>query len=128
MEQAFELFTARMGEWWPLATHSISASAATGVRFEGRIGGRVVELAEDGSEFVWAAVIAWDPPHRFALAWHPTPEPVAASVLDVAFEPAPAGTRLVLEHRAAARLRPRVGRRPRPLPPGRHHLTSPDLA
>ena len=33
---AFELFTTRIESWWPLATHSINAEKAAGVRFEVR--------------------------------------------------------------------------------------------
>ena len=98
-EAAFELFTTRMGEWWPLGSHSIAQVDATGVRFEGRVGGRVVELTRDGAEQSWADVIAWDPPHRFVLAWHPNLEPTAASTLEVRFVAAGDGTRLDLEHR-----------------------------
>jgi hypothetical protein len=99
LERAFHLFTAEMGRWWPLATHSIAGDQATGVRFEGSIGGRVVELTDDGTEHSWAEVTAWDPPHRFALTWHPTLEPVAASALEVVFAPADNGTLVTLVHR-----------------------------
>ncbi|MGI9597336.1 MAG: hypothetical protein ACR2QK_14330, partial [Acidimicrobiales bacterium] len=44
VEKAFELFTEGMGRWWPLASHSIGQDSAADVRFEGRIGGRVVEI------------------------------------------------------------------------------------
>ena len=98
--EAFDLFTTRMGTWWPLASHSIAEHNANGVRFEERIGGRIVELTEDGTEHSWADVIAWDPPHRFVVAWHPSVEPDAATILEVRFSPAPdGGTQLELEHR-----------------------------
>jgi uncharacterized protein YndB with AHSA1/START domain len=97
---AFELFTERMSDWWPLATHSLGEARAVGVRVEGRIGGRVVEATDDGTEHVWADVIAWDPPHRLALAWHPSADPVAATIVDVRFLAATGGTVVELEHRA----------------------------
>lgn len=98
--EAFDLFTTRMGTWWPLAAYSIAEERATGVRFEGRVGGRVVELTDDGDEHAWADVIAWDPPHRFVLAWHPSRDPEAATILEVRFGPAPGGgTQVDLEHR-----------------------------
>jgi uncharacterized protein YndB with AHSA1/START domain len=97
-ERAFELFTAELGSWWPLATHSVAEHDATGVRFEGWIGGRVVELTKFGDEYVWAEVIAWDPPFRFALSWHPNPQAEAASILDVRFEATADGTTVQLEH------------------------------
>lgn len=96
---AFDLFTSEMGSWWPIATHSIAQNKATGVRFEPRVGGRVVELTEDGSEHSWADVMTWDPPHRFVLAWHPSLDPEAGSVLDVRFHAVDAGTQIDLDHR-----------------------------
>lgn len=98
-EAAFELFTARMGEWWPLVTHSISGSPAAQIRFEGQVGGRVVEITPDGDEHAWADVLAWNPPDRFVLSWHPNPEPVAASTLEVRFTAEADGCRIDLEHR-----------------------------
>ena len=98
-ERAFELFTARMDTWWPLVTHSIAADDATGIRFEGHVGGRVVELTADGTEHVWAVVTTWDPPERLVLSWHPAVDPDAASIVEVRFVPDDAGARLLLEHR-----------------------------
>ena len=98
-DRAFELFTARMGTWWPLVTHSIAEHDATGIRFEGRVGGRVVELAAGGVEHVWAEVTTWDPPHRLVLSWHPAVEPEAASTVEVRFVPTDDGCRLELDHR-----------------------------
>jgi hypothetical protein len=54
--EAFDLFTTRTGTWWPLASHSIAEHNAKGVRFEERIGGRIVELTEDGTGHSWADV------------------------------------------------------------------------
>lgn len=99
--RAFDLFTRSMASWWPLGTHSIGEERASDIRFEGRVGGRVVEITNDGSEHEWADVIAWDPPHRFVLAWHPNPSPAAATIVDVRFTALPeGGTQLDLEHRA----------------------------
>lgn len=100
LDQAFDLFTTKLATWWPLATHSIAEDDAVDVRFEGRVGGRVVEIARDGTECSWADVLAWDPPHRVALAWHPNPEPVAATIVDVRFTAVDGGTQLDLEHRS----------------------------
>lgn len=100
VERTFELFTRRMAEWWPLASHSIAGADVAALRFEERVGGRVVEVAKDGSETSWAEVLAWNPPERFVLSWHPTAEPLAASALEVRFKPTgDGGTELTLEHR-----------------------------
>lgn len=99
-EAAFELFTHGMATWWPLESHSIAGHEAVGIRFEGHVGGRVMEITADGTEHGWADVLAWDPPERVVLAWHPTVDPVAASVLDARFRPAGGGgCSLQLEHR-----------------------------
>ncbi len=98
-EAAFDLFTARLDTWWPLGRHSIGQEGAASVRFEGQVGGRVVEVLDDGAEHSWADVLAWDPPHRFVIAWHPSVEPDAASIVEVRFSAEGDGTRLELEHR-----------------------------
>src|SRR5688500_8112135 len=98
LERAFELFTARMSEWWPLATHSVAGEDCVGVRFEPRAGGRVVELTAAGEGCVWAEVLEWEPPRRFVLSWHPNPEPEAASVLEVRFAAVDGGTQVDLTH------------------------------
>lgn len=97
---AFDLFTKRIQQWWPVASHSIQAEAVTEIRFDPRVGGRVVEVGADGTEMAWADVMAWDPPHRFVLSWHPNPSPAAASVLEVRFTATDkGGTEMYLEHR-----------------------------
>ena len=44
-------------------------------------------------------VIAWNPPDRFVISWHPNLNPTAASILEVRFSPSGSGTDLYLEHR-----------------------------
>jgi hypothetical protein len=97
--EAFDLFTTRMDAWWPLTSHSISGSADATVRFDPWVGGAVEESAPSGASWRWAEVMAWDPPHRFVLSWHPHPAPVAASILEVRFTAEGAGCRIDLEHR-----------------------------
>ncbi len=104
VDEAFHLFTERLDTWWPMSTHSIGAGEdaanPVAVRFEGRIGGRVVEILSDGRECSWGEVIAWNPPERFVLAWHPNLNPTAASILEVRFTPQGDNTTLLyLEHR-----------------------------
>ena len=109
---AFDLFTIRIGTWWPLAGFSISEDQASTVRFEPRVGGRIVEVTPDGTEYDWADVIAWDPPHRFAVAWHPSIEPDAATILEVRFRAiVDGGTEIELEHRAWEEFGAEDGRR-----------------
>ncbi|MDP9495196.1 MAG: SRPBCC family protein [Actinomycetota bacterium] len=103
-ERAFDVFTRRMGEWWPLRQFSIAEDKAVGVRFEQWAGGKVFEVVDDGTEWEWAEILAWEPPHRVVLAWHPTEEPVVSTEVEVRFNPFEGGTRVELEHRGWERL------------------------
>lgn len=103
-ERAFEMFTRGMGEWWPLQMYSISEKRAVGVRFEESAGGKVYEVVEDGTEWEWADILVWEPPHRLVLGWHPTKEPTASTEVEVRFTKVEGGTRVELEHRGWERL------------------------
>ena len=96
---AFETFTGRLAEWWPLATHSIGLEDALDARLERWEGGRLYERMRDGTEAVWAQVTTWDPPQRLVLRWKVNPNAVAATEIDVRFTADGDGTRVDLEHR-----------------------------
>jgi uncharacterized protein YndB with AHSA1/START domain len=69
---AFRIFTAEMGAWWPLGTHALSpenGTKAVAVIVEPRVGGRVIERGEDGREFHWGDVLAYEPGRRFVMTW-----------------------------------------------------------
>jgi hypothetical protein len=48
-DRAFELFTARFGEWWPLATHSVGIDNSARVSFGAGVGGIIMETLVDGT-------------------------------------------------------------------------------
>jgi hypothetical protein len=50
VESAFKLFTAGIGTWWPIATHSVGEEQAETCFFEGWVGGRIMEVLKDGSQ------------------------------------------------------------------------------
>lgn len=106
--RAFEVFTAGIGTWWPLATHSVGLADAVTAVMEGRLGGRVYERARDGSESEWGAVTVWDPPHRVAFTWHPGRGIDTAQEVDVRFTADGGGTRVDLEHSGWEKLGGRV--------------------
>jgi uncharacterized protein YndB with AHSA1/START domain len=100
VERAFRVFTEELGSWWPKQTHSVGLEKVEATMIEPRVGGRCYERWDDGTEISWGEVLAWEPPHRLVLAWHPsadTAHPVTE--VEVVFEGTDAGTRVVLEHR-----------------------------
>ena len=107
VEHAFETFTDRMHEWWPLATHSIevgeTGSAPETVVFDGP-GGRVYERTTRGEELEWATVTVFEPPRRFVLAWNPNREDRPRTEIEVTFVDEDGKTRVDLEHRGWDRL------------------------
>jgi uncharacterized protein YndB with AHSA1/START domain len=105
VEEAFRVFTAEIGAWWPVAGHSVEPDRVEAVVLEGRPGGRLYERWHDGREADWGRVLAWEPPTRLLLAWKPNPErpsPTEVEVRFVAVEPG--HTRVELEHRGWERL------------------------
>jgi uncharacterized protein YndB with AHSA1/START domain len=100
VEDAFRVFTDEFGSWWPTQSYSIGIEEVQSASIEPRVGGRVYERWHDGSEFAWGEVLAFEPPHRLVLAWHPSRDPDhPVTEIEVTFEPAGNGTRVVLEHR-----------------------------
>ena len=61
VEHAFETFTERIHEWWPLGKHSIdhyeTGTPAETVVFQGGAGGQVYERTSKGEELKWADVV-----------------------------------------------------------------------
>lgn len=103
-EHAFEVFTARFGDWWPMASHHTGDEEAETVLIEPHVGGRWFERGASGTETMWGYVTAWEPPARLVLAWHLSPQftfdPDVASEVEVTFHAdGPTTTRVVLEHR-----------------------------
>jgi len=93
-QTAFEVFTARIGLWWPLAEKSVYGAGAT-VAFED---GRLVERSADGLAAVWGTVIRWEPPDAVAFSWHPGQPAERASHVEVTFAAADGQTLVSLEH------------------------------
>lgn len=95
VEEAFAVFTDEIGAWWPLPTHSVFQARAGGVHF---VDGRLVERSTDGRETTWAEVLAWEPPDRLVLAWHPGSDGGPAGRVEVTFAQEKGGTRVDLRH------------------------------
>lgn len=67
-DDAFAVFTDATGAWWPPGFSSAGDDLA-GVVVEDRVGGRVYEVAGDGTRHDWGTVTAWEPDARIELAW-----------------------------------------------------------
>lgn len=101
-ERAFELFTTRMGAFWP-ADHSIGAADLADVVVEPHVGGRWYERGVDDSECDWGRVAAWEPPGRIVLVWQIGADwkrdPALETDVEVTFTDAgPGRTRVDLTH------------------------------
>jgi uncharacterized protein YndB with AHSA1/START domain len=115
--EAFRLFTAELGAWWPLATHSVGGDRALGVELEPAVGGRIVETygAGDPQEAVWGTVLAWEPPSLVRFTWHPGTPVAEATEVEVRFTAVDEGTLVELVHQGwdrrpqGAELRARYG-------------------
>jgi len=104
-QRAFEIFTAGMERWWN-KDHSINNSPLKDIVVEPRVDGRWFEVGEDGSEYPWGKVLAWEPPGRLVLAWQIEVgekwryNSAIVTELEVQFIADDAGTtRVELEHR-----------------------------
>jgi uncharacterized protein YndB with AHSA1/START domain len=95
---AFEVFTAGLARWWP-HNHGIGKKPIKTVLIEPRLGGRWLEIAEDGTETSVATIIRWEPPHRLVMLWQVNaqwkPDPAVKSEVDVRFTADGPGATLV---------------------------------
>lgn len=96
-ERAFALFTAP-GKWWPLPKFSVYADDAASCTIEPFAGGAVFETSRSGERSEWGRVVAWEPPHRLAMTWHPGREASEAQQVEVTFTAEAGGTRVTLRH------------------------------
>jgi uncharacterized protein YndB with AHSA1/START domain len=104
-EKAFEVFTARFGDFKPREHNLLRAPIAETV-FEPRVGGSIYDRGTDGRECHWARVLVYEPPARVVFSWDIGPtwqvedDPQRTSEVEVTFTPeGPRRTRVDLEHR-----------------------------
>jgi uncharacterized protein YndB with AHSA1/START domain len=98
VDHAFEVFTERMGEWWPAKTHSAHKELTDEAGLEPRLGGAIFELWRDGRED-WGEITVWEPPHRLVFTWHPGLPPEETTEVEVRFAADGDSTVVELEHR-----------------------------
>jgi len=105
LERAFQVFTQDFGKFKPAEHNMLGVEIAETV-FEPRVGGRLYDRGEDGSECRWARVLAYEPPHRVVLSWDVSPQwqveadPAKTSEWEVRFVAETSQrTRVEIEHR-----------------------------
>jgi uncharacterized protein YndB with AHSA1/START domain len=105
IEQAFNVFTARFGDFKPKEHNLLDAPIAETV-FEPKVGGHIYDRTADGAECRWARILAFDPPDRVVFSWDIGPtwqletDPEMTSEVEVTFvAETPDRTRVELEHR-----------------------------
>ncbi|MGH9214272.1 MAG: SRPBCC family protein [Acidimicrobiales bacterium] len=105
VERAFSVFTERFGDFKP-REHNLLGAPIVETTFEPRVGGHIVDRAEDGSECRWARILAYEPPTRVLFSWDIGPtwqiEPNAENTSEVEVRFAADGpdrTRVDIEHR-----------------------------
>jgi uncharacterized protein YndB with AHSA1/START domain len=119
---AFDVFTKETDLWWKRGLRYRLAGQRPGtLQFEPGTGGRLFETFETSSgvkAFEAGRVTAWEPPSRLVLEWRNANfAPNERTEVEVLFEPAGGGTRVTVQHRGWAALRPDH--------PARHNLTGP---
>ena len=101
-DRAFELWTARIGTWWP-PDHTVSGENAT-VIMEAGVGGRILEQTEDGVEHEWGRIQQWEPPTRLGYSWYLGRTPQEATDVTIAFIDKGKSTIVQIEHYGWERL------------------------
>ena len=97
--EAFEIFTARFGAWWPVKKFSLHQAETETAVIEPRVGGAIYEIAANGERAPWGEVRVWEPGVRFVMAWHPGHDASEAQEVEIRFVAEGEGTRVELEHR-----------------------------
>ena len=106
-DAAFDLFTDKLGDWWPVETHSISGGQGKrpkAVKVDKKKGGHVTETTADGKAARWATITRWEQGKAFGLSWYVGRHEEEATDIMVIFTPIDTGTRVDLVHDGFHRL------------------------
>lgn len=67
-ELAFEVFTARIEQWWNPEHHVLSGTQKA-MHVEPYVGGRLWDENTEGETCTWGRVLTWEPGQVFAFSW-----------------------------------------------------------
>jgi hypothetical protein len=103
-QHAFDMWTSRIGTWWP-RDHTVSGQRDLLVVLESGVGGRIFERTSDGVEHDWGVVTVWEPPTRLGYLWHLGGDRSQATDVEIRFVALGRhDTRIEVEHRGWERL------------------------
>lgn len=110
-DDAFAVFTEETDLWWRRGLKYRLAGRRPGVLcFEPGVGGRLFESfeTESGTQvYETGRITVWEPPRRLVVKWRNANFASNESTeLEVLFEPSGTGTRVTVNHRGWAALRP----------------------
>jgi hypothetical protein len=81
---AFEVWTSRIGTWWP-KDHTVGGEREVEVILQAGVGGLIFERGADGVEYRWGEITDWDPPDRLGFVWHIGRAAEEATTVEVRF-------------------------------------------
>ncbi len=89
-EKAFAVFVNEMGSWWPLDKRSMSLMQSDGkpaksLSIEAKLGGKIVEIGHDDTEYLWGTIRSYDPNDSVSMNFHMGLPPENASLVEVRF-------------------------------------------
>ena len=93
---AFELFTQKIGEWWPIDRRHTQDPASEIFLLES---GRFYERSRDGREVELGCVRSWDFPNRILLDFFIATGPERPTEVEIAFAAESGGTKITVRHR-----------------------------
>jgi hypothetical protein len=93
---AFELFTRKIGEWWPADRRHTQDPTSEIFLLES---GRFYERARDGREVELGYVRSWELPKRILLDFFIATGPEKPTEVEIAFAADGGGTRVTVTHR-----------------------------
>lgn len=101
---AFDVWTNRIGLWWP-ADHTATGENGLEIVLEPGVGGRIFQRDKEGTEIDWGEITGWDPPRRLTYQWHLRRDRADATDVEITFVPLDDGrTRVDIEHTGWQRL------------------------
>lgn len=85
-DEAFDVYTRRIGEWWD-PRYTANADTLETVVIQPLLGGRVFARHTDVGDDEWGEVTAWEPGHRVVHTFALAQDPAHPSEVEVVFEP-----------------------------------------